>query len=216
MSTASLASPIRFYRFALSGHSHRVELFLSLLGLPVETVDVDLLNGAHKAPEFLARNPRGQVPVIEDGNVTLADSTAILVYLAIKYAAPEWLPRDAEGAARVQRYLSLASGEVASGPATARLATLFKQSRDLSTAFATADGLLRLLEGELRERAFLIGPHPTIADLACYTYIAHAPEGGISLEDFPHLRGWLARIEALPGFVPMQSSAVGLRVGVAA
>ena len=64
------ARPIRFYRFALSGHSHRVELFLSLLGLPVEPVDVDLVGRAQKKAEFLAKNPFGQVPVIEDGATT--------------------------------------------------------------------------------------------------------------------------------------------------
>ncbi|HEY0825026.1 MAG TPA: glutathione S-transferase N-terminal domain-containing protein, partial [Ramlibacter sp.] len=86
--------PILVYRMALSGHCHRVELFLSLLGLPHTLVDVDLAAGEHKRPEFLARNAFGQVPVIEDGEVTLADSNAILVYLEGRYAPGRWLPRD--------------------------------------------------------------------------------------------------------------------------
>src|SRR6266446_5273835 len=84
--------PIKLYRHVLSGHSHRVELFLSLLGLPYEMIDVDLAAKAHKAPEFLAMNPFGQVPVIQDGEITLADSNAILVYLAARYADERWLP----------------------------------------------------------------------------------------------------------------------------
>lgn len=87
------AKPIKLYRFSLSGHSHRVELFLSLLGLPVELINVDLAAGAQKTPEFLEMNPFGQVPVIQDGEVTLADSNAILVYLAGKYDDGRWLPR---------------------------------------------------------------------------------------------------------------------------
>ncbi len=69
-------TPIRLHRMALSGHCHRVELFLSLLDLPVELVDVDMMAGAHKAPAFLQLNPFGQVPVIQDGDVTLTGSGA--------------------------------------------------------------------------------------------------------------------------------------------
>ena len=68
------ASPIRVYSFLLSGHAHRVRLFVSLLGLPSETVDVDLAAGAQHEPAFLALNPLGQVPVIDDGGTVIADS----------------------------------------------------------------------------------------------------------------------------------------------
>src|SRR2546421_6812040 len=88
------AMPIHLYRHPLSGHSHRVQLLLSMLGLPYETTDVDFAAGAHKAPAFLAMNPLGQVPVIEDGPVTVADSNAILVYLARRYGDERWLPLD--------------------------------------------------------------------------------------------------------------------------
>lgn len=204
------ARPIRLYRHALSGHAHRVQLFLSLLGLPVELVDVDLMGSAHKKPEFLARNPFGQVPVIEDGNVTLADSNAILVYLATRYGDEGWLPRDPEGAANVQRFLSLAAGEIAKGPATARLINLFGMPQDPASAIATANQLFTVLDAHLAVTPFLAGARATIADVAAYSYIAHAPEGGISLDGYSNIRGWLARIEALPGFVPMQASKIGL------
>ena len=121
---------IKLYRHALSGHSHRVELFLSLIGEPVELVDVDLLGGAHKQEAFLKLNPFGQVPVIDDDGVVVADSNAILVYLAGKYADAAWYPRDPETAAAVQRWLSVAAGEIASGPASARLVTVFGAGLD--------------------------------------------------------------------------------------
>lgn len=212
MNTAAAlpAQPIKLHRFFLSGHSHRVELFLSLLGLPYERVDVDLAAGAHKQPAFLAMNSFGQVPVIQDGEITLADSNAILVYLASQYDAGQWLPRDPVTVAAVQRWLSVAAGPVAFGPATARLAELFKAPVNAEDAVARARDLFAVMEAELKTKSFLTGNTPTIADIANYTYIAHAPEGNVSLDPYPHLRGWLQRIEALPGFVPMVKSAVGL------
>ena len=149
--------PIKLYRYPLSGHSHRVELFLSLLGLPVELIDVDLVAGAQKAPAFLEVNPFGQVPVIQDGEVTVADSNAILVYLANKYADEQWLPRDPVGAAGVQRWLSVAAGLVAFGPAAARLITVFKAPLNAAEVIARANGLFAVMETALQNSAFLTG-----------------------------------------------------------
>jgi len=203
--------PITLYRFALSGHSHRVELFLSLLGLPAQLVDVDLTKAQHKTPEFLRLNPFGQVPVVFDENegVVLADSNAILVYLAKKYDGGQWLPNDAVQAARVERWLAVAAGPLAAGPASARLITVFGAQLNVDDVKARAHTLLRVMNGVLSETAFLAGDQATIADIANYTYIAHAPEGDVSLRDYPQVTAWLARIESLPGFVPMQKTAVG-------
>jgi glutathione S-transferase len=203
---------IKLHGAAISGHSHRVELFLSLLGLPFERVDVDLAAGAHKSPAFLAMNAFGQVPVIQDGDVTLADSNAILVYLASSYAAdPErWFPRQPVAAAAVQRWLSVAAGPLAFGPAASRVVRLFKRADDTAPMIARAHGLLAVMEAQLGMSQFLAGNVPTLADIANYTYVAHAPEGNVSLDSYPQLRAWLARIEALPGFVPMLRSPVGL------
>lgn len=204
------AAPIRLHGFALSGHSHRVELLLSLLDLPYDAIQIDLPAGAHKRPEFLALNPFGQVPVIEDGATVISDSNAILVYLAARYGDGAWLPRDADGAAQVQRWLSVAAGEIAHGPAAARLVTLFGAALDLPSLQARAVTLFAILEAQLDRREFLVGTAPTIADVALYSYIALAPEGGVSLDPYPALRAWLARVEALPRFLPMPRSAVGL------
>ncbi|MBS0357457.1 MAG: glutathione S-transferase [Proteobacteria bacterium] len=204
------AQPIKLYRFPLSGHSHRAELFLSLLGLPVEPIDVDLAGGEQKTPAYLAMNAFGQVPVIQDGDVTIADSTAILVYLARRYGDASWLPTDPAGAAQVQRWLSVASGQVAYGPCAARLITVFGMDFNPKEVIARAHALFAVMEKELAERPFLVGDHATIADVANHTYIAHAPEGNVSLADYPNIRSWLARVEALPGFIPMPATAIGL------
>ncbi|RKU03348.1 glutathione S-transferase [Burkholderia sp. Nafp2/4-1b] len=204
------ARPVRVYSFPLSGHAHRVRLFLSLLGLPFDIVDVDLAAGAQREPAFLALNPLGQVPVIDDDGTVLADSNAILVYLAKRYGDAHWLPDDAVGAATVQRWLSYAAGPIASGPAAARLVTVFSAPLDHDAAKRTAAKVLAAIDGELAGKPFAAGAQPTIADIAAYTYIAHAPEGGVSLEPYPHVRAWLARVEALPGFVAMPSTRAGL------
>jgi glutathione S-transferase len=195
---------IVLYRNPLSGHAHRVELFLSLLGLPARLVDVDLRGGAQKKPEFLRKNPFGQVPVIEDGDVTVADRNAILVYLAGRYdKTGTWYPRDALAAARIQQWLSVAAGQLAAGPATARGVKLFGFPLDHARATVVAGQLFAVLEQALAQDAFLAGSLPTIADVAMYTYTALAPQGDLSLEPYVRIRAWLARVEALPGFVPM-------------
>ena len=206
------AQPIRLYRSALSGHCHRVELFLSLLGLPFELVDVELAAGAHKRSDFLAMNLFGQVPVIQDGEVTLADSNAILVYLARRYAADveQWLPSDPLAAAHVQRWLSVAAGLLAFGPAYARVIQLFKSPASPNEAIARAHNLFKVMEQQLEKSAFLTGSTPSLADVANYSYVARAPEGNVSLADYPQLRAWLAFMEALPRFLPMVKTPIGL------
>ena len=204
------AQPIRLHTTLLSGHGHRVKLFLTLLDLPFTLVELDMKAGDNRKPAHLALNPFGEVPVIEDGEFVLSDSNAILVYLARKYGDPTWLPEDPAGAAAVQRWLSLAAGKIAYGPCAARLVTVFGAPRDLTTAQRIAVDLFKVLDAELRDKAFATGQVPTIADIAGYSYIAHAPEGGVSLEPYPNLRAWLKRVEALPRFVPMPATKAGL------
>jgi glutathione S-transferase len=204
-------SAVKLYRHPLSGHSHRVELMLSLLDVPTELVFVDLMKGAHKTPEFLALNRFGQVPVIDDNGTVLADSNGILVYLASKYGNGQWLPSDPAEQAKVQRWLSVAAGQISSGPATARLITVFGAGYDAADAIKRSHALLQVMEDELANSAFLAGDKATVADVAAYTYVAHAPEGNVSLEEYPNVRAWLERVEALPKFVGMQRTAVGLQ-----
>jgi len=202
---------IKLHRYPLSGHSHRVELFLSILGLEAEIIDVDLANGEHKQEAFLKKNIFGQVPVLEDGPITIADSNAILVYLASKYDSKRnWFPLGNEESAEVQRFLSIAAGEIAHGPASARLVTVFGAELDQDTLIKQSHALLETLEAHLNNRDWLAGEQATIADISNYTYIAHAPEGNVSLNGYPNIRAWLKRVEDLPGFIAMQTTAAGL------
>ncbi|OWT80225.1 MULTISPECIES: glutathione S-transferase family protein [unclassified Achromobacter] len=201
---------MKLYRHALSGHSHRAHLFLSLIGQPFELIDVDLAARAHKQPEFLKLNPFGQVPVLVDGDTVIADSNAILVYLSKKYGKTDWLPETPKEAAAVQRWLSVAAGDLAFGPAAARLVTVFAAPIDGEAAIARAHVLLKRIDDTLADSAWIAGSQPTIADVALYSYTARAPEGFVDLKDYPNVRAWLARVEALPGFVEFQRTPVGL------
>ncbi|WP_042688819.1 glutathione S-transferase family protein [Azospirillum sp. B506] len=200
---------MKLYHHPLSGHAHRARLFVSLLGLPHELVEVDLMAGEHKSPDFLKLNPFGQVPVLDDG-VVIADSNAILVYLAKKAGGGDWLPEDPSGAAAVQRWLSVAAGEVAYGPAAARLITVFGAKFNADEVIARAHTLLGRLESRLSGQDWLVGDRPTIADVAIYSYVARAPEGNVDLSGYPAVRGFLRRVEELPGFVPFAQTPAGL------
>lgn len=201
---------MKIYHHPLSGHSHRVVLFASLLGIEHELVEIDLKSGAHKKPEFLAINPFGQVPALDDDGITIADSNAILVYLAKKAGRSDWLPEDAHGAASVQRWLSVAAGEVAYGPAAARLITVFGAGYNADEVISRAHTLLSKLDRHLAGRDWLAGTHSTIADVAIYSYIARAPEGNVELSAYPAVNRFLRRVEALPGFVPFVQTPAGL------
>ena len=204
-----MTTPIKLYRTPKSGHCHRAELMLAFLGLPYETIDLDLANGAHKAPEFLKISPFGLVPAIDDGGYTLADSNAILIYLVQTYAkGSSWLPTDPKQAAEVQRWLTVAADNIYAGPCAARLVKVFGTSHDHAAAVAKAHDLLKVIDAHLDGRDWLATNKITIADVAGYSYIAHAPEGGVSLAPYANVRDWLARIEAQPGFVGMATSPI--------
>jgi glutathione S-transferase len=201
---------MKLYYHPLSGHAHRARLFLSLLGIAHELVQVDLMGGAHKAPAFLQMNRFGQVPVLDDGGTIVSDSNAILVYLAKKHRRADWLPETPEGAAAVQRWLSVAAGQIAFGPAAARLVTLFGAKFNAEEVIARAHAVLKVIDEELADRKWIAAETPTIADVALYSYIARAPEGNVDLSIYRNVNAWLGRIEALPGFVAFQKSPVGL------
>ncbi|WP_454873405.1 glutathione S-transferase family protein [Paraburkholderia xenovorans] len=201
---------MKLYYHPLSGHSHRAHLFLSLLGVEHELVEVDLMKAEHKSAEFLALNRFGQVPVLVDGDTVVADSNAILVYLARKLKRADWLPQTPAGEAAVQRWLSVAAGELAYGPAAARLITVFGAARNAEEVIGRAHTTLKVIDQELAGREFIVGAHPSIADVALYSYIARAPEGNVDLSGYPNVNNWLRRIEALPGFVEFRKTPVGL------
>lgn len=195
---------LQLYDFELSGNCYKVRLLLSLLDIEHEKVAVDFLGGAHKAPEFLRINPLGQVPTLVDSDVVIRDSQAILVYLARRHGGESWLPTDAEGLARITQWLSNAANEIMHGFAVARWYHLMKRTHvDIELATERAHNFLRMLNVHLETRSWLEFERPTIADVACFPYIALAHQGQIALEDYPHVRAWLTRVKQLPRFISM-------------
>ena len=112
----------------------------------------------------------------------------------------------------MQRWLSVAAGELAAGPAAARLITVFGADFDTDKTIAKAHAILSLIEAELDGKNWIIGSaQPTVADVALYSYISGAPEGNVDLSSYPRINAWLDRIEHLSGFVPFQETVIGLR-----
>ncbi|MCK0070224.1 MULTISPECIES: glutathione S-transferase family protein [Kordiimonas] len=196
------------YSFPLSGNAHRAELALGLLGVEYENRTVKLGEGEHRGEAFKKLNPASQVPVLVDGETVVTESTAILTYLAAKFDDGSFMPADAAGQAEVQKWFAKANGPLQNGPASARLITLFGAQFDQAATIEKAHAFLAYLNAELEGKEFLVAGRPTFADVAIYSYVAHAPEGLVELTDYSNVTSWLARIEALEGFVGMQKTDV--------
>lgn len=196
---------IKIYGHEISGNAYKVKLLASLLGLEYEWVRIDLMKGEQKSPEYLARNPFGQVPTLEDGDVTLCDAQAILVYLARTYGGDDWLPLDTIGLAQVVRWLSTAAGEVRQGVENARLFHLFGDGTKINIERATLKSqfILNQLNQHLNNRTWLEFERPTIADVAVFPYVALAKDGKIELDNYPNVLSWIERVKQLPNFVGM-------------
>ena len=196
---------LKLYDHPLSGNCYKIRLLLSMLGLEYERVPVDIRVGESQSEAFLQLNPRGQIPVLVDGETVIWDSMAILVYLARRYGSEAWLPADPLGEARVMQWLAISENELIYGLARARATLVLKRPFNLAQCQREGQVGLGVLEGRLAESPWLAGEGVTIADIACYPYVALATEGEVSLEPYPAVRAWLARVQGLPGWFPMSA-----------
>ncbi|MGH6637019.1 MAG: glutathione S-transferase family protein [Polaromonas sp.] len=200
---------IKLYNDELSGNCYKLRLFMGLLGLRYERVPINFHpQREHKSAAFLRINPFGQLPVIDDEGYVLRDAQAILVYLATKYdSAQRWYPADAQTRGRVALWLTVAE-DITRSASAARLHDAFGYPFDVDACRRAAHKLFahiedHLADGEIAGNEWLAGNAPTIADIACFPYIALAPEGGISLDRYPALRRWIRRVKTLPDFIGM-------------
>lgn len=192
----------KLYDVELSGNCYKVRLFAAFAQIPLEIHPVDLAAGEHRREPFLQLNPWAQVPVLVDGDVVLRDSHAILVYLASGSGSETWWPRDPLAQGLIMQWLSTSAGEIQSGPASARLVEKFGYDLNKPDALSRSARILPLIEGHLARNDWLALDRPTIADCAVFPYVAWAPEGSVSLEHYPAVRAWIARIKSLPRFLP--------------
>lgn len=194
---------MKLYDVSVSGNCYKIRLFLSLLDKGYESVPIDFSKGDHLSPSFQLLNPRGQVPVLEDEGVVIWDSTAILVYLARRYGGESWLPLDAEDLAYVTQWLAVAQNEILYGLARARAVLRLKRPWNLQECQKIGLDILKVLDNHLSQHHWLALGRVTIADIACFPYVALAPEGGVPLEGYPAVLQWISRIKALPGYQGM-------------
>lgn len=194
---------LKLYDLDRSGNCYKVRLLLSMLELDYERIRVDSPGGETQTAEFKRLNPRGQIPVLVDADTLIWDSMAILVYLARRHGDERWLPTDPLGEARVMQWLAVSENELLYGLARARVTVRFDRGFDLKQCHADARPGLEAMEQRLGGADWLAADHATIADLACYPYVALAEEGRFSLASYPAVRDWLKRVEALPRWVPM-------------
>lgn len=196
---------LKLYDREGSGNAYKVRLLLALLDVPYERIPVAIQEGRNAVDAtYLQLNPRGQIPTLLDGEEHLWGSTAILVYLAVRHdPARIWLPQDPLHLGKVMQWLELAQNEIANGLFRARMIAHMGLPGDLDAAHAQAVLALGVLESRLADADWLAGEEPTIADVACFPYVALAHQGRIDLAPYPGVRRWIERVKALPRFVGM-------------
>ena len=197
---------MKLYNVAYSGNSYKVRLLLAQSGIPCEIVEVDILHGASRTPEFLKINPNGRTPVLDDNGFILAESNAILAYLA---HGTKYLPDGREKFGQIfqwmffeqyshEPFIATSRFLLQHKPDTAERAALLAAKRDGGWA------ALKIIEDHLAKKDFLVGSY-SIADIALFAYTHVANEGGFPLDDFPKIRGWIGRETEQDKFLPMYS-----------
>jgi glutathione S-transferase len=200
---------IELYGRQTSGNSYKARLLMALLRVACRETEIPLAAGGRNQVDkaFYALNPRGQVPTLVDGDTVLWGSTAILVYLAARYdSSGTWLPRrDPVKLGQVTQWLELAQNEISTGLFRARAIARFGYDGMPDAAWRDGEVALRVLEGRLKAGNIWLagGDAPTIADIACFPYVALAPEGGFDLTAYPVTLLWISRLKKLPGYVPL-------------
>lgn len=199
----------RLYDYLPSGNGYKVRLVLRQLGLPYELVELDIKRGETRTAEFLARNPNGRIPLLEvPGKGYLSESHAILWYLA---EGSRLVPADPFERARMWQWMSFEQYNLEPNVGTVRfwVGSLHKSEAELGEKLIdkrrAGHAALAVLERGLAGRSFLVGDNYSLADIALYAYTHVAPEGGFSLDDYPAIRAWCARVAAQPGHVPITS-----------
>ncbi len=200
---------LRLYDYLPSGNAYKVRLLLRQLGIPFERIDVDILSGATRTPEFLAKNANGRIPLLEiSPEERLAESNAILVYLAEGTA---FLPKARWQRAKVLEWLFFEQYSHEPNIATVRFWIKFVGLNDERRAALPQKqklgyAALDIMEKHLDKSAFFVADAYTIADIALYAYTHVAHEGGFDLAPYRAVREWMDRIRAQPGHVPITAA----------
>jgi len=196
---------LKLYDRETSGTAYKIRLLLSFLDIPHERIPVSIKDGRNQVDDaYLPLNPRGQIPPIQEDEFSLWGSTAILCYLASRYDKTAcWLPRDPAQFGQVMQWLELAQNEIQTGLFRARAIVHLGLAGDLDAAHQAAGQALGVLESRLGIAQWLAGSAPTIADIACFPYVALAGEGRVDTSQYVGVCRWIADFKALDRFVGM-------------
>lgn len=197
---------MKLYDFHDSGNGYKVQLICAFLGLPYDYIEMDILKGETRTPEFLAKNPNGRIPLLElDDGTLISESNAILNYLA---EGSPWLPSDRLARTRVLQWMFFEQYNHEPSIAVARF--IARHTPEDHPRRAELPGLrekghaaLDVMSEQLSKTAWLTGNTPTIADIALYAYTHVAHHGGIDVNQHPAVADWLDRFANLEGFHPM-------------
>jgi glutathione S-transferase len=193
---------IKLYQFHPSGNCYKVRLLLNQLRIPFETVELDLVGGATRSPEFKAKNAIGKVPTVElQPGVFLAESNAILWYFA---EGTPFIPSDKLERARMLQWMFFEQYSHEPYVAVARAWISFfgipaGKERELEERIQKGYAALDVMERELEKRPFFAGERYSLADIALYAYTHVAEEGRFELKRYPAIRAWFERVQAQPG-----------------
>ena len=200
---------LRLYDFLPSGNGYKVRLLLTQLGIPFERVEINILQGESRTPEFLRKNPNGRIPVLEKENGQfLAESNAILFYLS---KGTELFPNDPFERAQVMQWLFFEQYSHEPYIATSRYwISVLGKSDEYQDAIAQKRepgyAALSVMEKHLTNCSFFVGNRYTIADIGLFAYTHVADEGGFNLTNFPAIQAWLKRVKAQPRYISILQS----------
>ena len=195
---------LTFYDAPISGNTYKVRLLLGQLAIPHEAVRLDIAGGAVRAKEFRKVNPFGRVPFIVEEGFALAESNAILLYLA---RGSKLLPADVRAAILVQQWMFFEQNQVETAIGLPRLWRKFGVEQDpalFEHYRPRAVAALKVLERHLAQRDWFVGDAYSVADIALFAYSQMAPEAGHDLGQFAAVRAWMERVRAQPGWFPLQ------------
>lgn len=203
---------MKLYSYEESGNSYKVRLLLSFLDVDCEIVEIELMEDEQHQADYLAINPRGEVPALIDGDLVLNDSSAILVYLANANGNQPWWSDQGQEQAAIMQWLAFAASWVQFGVFTARAITSFGISANglphdfqegVEAAKIRGNKSLEILDAALSKHEWLACGRPTIGDIAVFPYVALAPMGDISLSPYPNVEAWIERFKNIKGFQPI-------------
>jgi glutathione S-transferase len=198
---------LRLYDFLPSGNGYKIRLLLTQLGVPFERVEVNIIQGETRTPEFLSKNPNGKIPLLELApGKYLAESNAILVYLS---EGTEFLPYDPYSRAQVLQWLFFEQYSHEPFIATSRYwQTILGKPEEYCSAITQKRepgyAALKVMEEHLKSHPFFVNNRYTIADIGLFAYTHVADEGGFELNQFPAIQAWIERVKAQPGYISIQ------------